>query len=102
LFEVNLFYNSEIIIFSFEMFMICDSPVSNVTVCRLKDPESIHGTEPKVSQTPYPMVEKGIFHGGYGADLCITEVHKTCYLDAWEQGQLYLLLRDFKLPPVCK
>jgi len=39
--------------------------------------------------------------GANGADLCITEVHKACCLDAWEQGQLYALLHDVKFPPRC-
>jgi hypothetical protein len=41
------------------------------------------------------------FRGANGADLCITEVHKACYLDAWEQGHLYSLLHDVKFPPRC-
>jgi hypothetical protein len=36
------------------MSVISDSPVSNVTVCSLEDPDSIHDAEPEVSQTPYP------------------------------------------------
>jgi hypothetical protein len=39
--------------------------------------------------------------GANGADLCITEVHKACYLDPWEQGQLYALLHDVKFSPWC-
>ena len=35
--------------------MISDSPVSNVTDCRLKDPGSIHDAKPEVRQKPYPL-----------------------------------------------
>jgi hypothetical protein len=48
----RVFCNSEINIISYEMFVISVSPVSNVTVCSLKDPDSIHEAEPEVSQTP--------------------------------------------------
>jgi hypothetical protein len=34
------------------MFVISDIPVSNVTVCRLKGPDSIHGAESEVSHHP--------------------------------------------------
>jgi hypothetical protein len=46
---VFFFCNSEINIFSYEMFVISDIPVSNVTVCRLKDHKSIHNAESEVS-----------------------------------------------------
>lgn len=49
---IYVFCNSEINIFINEMFVISDIPVSNVTACRLKDPESIHGVESEVSHHP--------------------------------------------------
>jgi len=51
------------------MFVISDVAVSNVTVCRLKDTESIPVQNLRSATT------LSTFRGANGAELCITEVH---------------------------
>jgi len=74
-----VFCNSEINIFGYEMFLwsaISQSVTWWSTGWRTRNPSTMQNLRSATTLST--------FRGANGADMCITEVHKACYLDAWE------------------